>query len=220
MPEKDQQLTLLDDEISALAPELQVTARKHSAAFLRRDNPRLVKAIELMVSLGISDQHISDACEVSPNVVAAIRFEGIGPLSVEDHKKRVMSGLERLSLGIIQRMIQALEGGEEIPFKDLAIAKGIITEKLELLRGNATHRVEQSLSPEERALRELLLRPAAPRMVFPAESSAGNATPDHLLPPPSPGLVIDLPRDDKSPEWMDGNKQNQGLQSEQTQEDT
>mgnify|MGYP000131393212 CR=1 FL=1 len=172
----DGQLSLIEDELASLSPDLQVVARRHSAEFLRRDNPRLVKAIELLIQLGVSDQHIADSCNVSRNVAAALRL-GTAPLSVEHHKKRIMSGLERLGLGIINRMVEAVESGEEIAFKDLGIAFGITTEKLELLRGNATQRLERSLSPEEEALRTFFMSMAAGSQgkVFVAENSTANA---------------------------------------------
>jgi hypothetical protein len=178
------QLLLIDDEIAALPAEMQAVARKHSAAFLRRDNPKLVAAIELLIQLGVSDAHIADHCKVSRNVAAAVRL-GTAPLSVEQHKKRLMSGLERLGLGIINRMVEAVESGEEIPFKDLGIVLGIGTEKLELLRGNATVRTERVLSPEEEMLRSIFLGAAGGSgKVFEAESLPPNASTAPLPLPP------------------------------------
>lgn len=192
----DESQLLLLDEIDNLSPELAVTARRHSAAFLERENPRLVKAIRLLIALGISDKHIAEDCNVSTNLVAALRI-GIKPLSVEDHKKRVIAGLQRLSLGLLQRMTEAVEGGEEIPFKDLAIGMGITTEKLELLLGNATQRVQHALTPEEQTIRDLLLRGShGAGMVSGAGSLPANAGSTPAAPSPPP-LIIDIqPGDD------------------------
>jgi hypothetical protein len=162
------------DDMQNLAPEFQVLARKHSAEFLKRDNPRLYKALVLAIKLGISDREIADTCEVSTNLVAAIRSGPDAKISVEAYKKRAMAGLQRLALGCITRMQEMIDGGADIPFQALAVAHGIAVEKHAILNGEATQKVEHSLSPREEAWRQALLEA---RSIDPAAGNlAANAS--------------------------------------------
>lgn len=132
---------------------------KHSARYLKERNPRLYAAIEMSLAWGISQNVIVEQLGVSHNLVSAIR-EGIQPVSLDTHKREIMAGLQRLGRGILRRLTDAVESGEEIPFQALGIVFGIVTEKEQLLQGAPTHRVEHVESPEVVAFRQLLVQQA------------------------------------------------------------
>ena len=180
----DEQLSLLDDlgaENDGLGDKVREAMAKHSGRYIRERNPKLHAAIRLMIAWGVPDETIAKECDVGSNTVAAIRND-TSELSLEDHKRVLIAGLRRLSMGATNRLVQEIESGREIPAQALAIILGISVEKTELLTGGATQRVERALSPEEQALKELFLGMAAggPGKVFGAENlrpNAGSALP-------------------------------------------
>lgn len=158
---------------------------KHSARYLKQRNPRLYAAIEMALEWGISQSVIVEQCGVSHNLVSAIR-EGIRPVALDTHKREIVAGLQRLGRGILRRLTDAVESGEEIPFQSLGIVFGIVTEKEQLLAGAPTQRVEHTEAPEVTAFRQLLLQQAQRRgMVLPggnldlksADSARGPSRP-------------------------------------------
>lgn len=166
MAEACMELGLVDAELGEAE---RSTLAKHSARYVRERNPRLARGIEVMLAWGISQNVIVEELEVSPNLVAAIA-ETVRPVSLETHKREIISGLQRLGRGILRRMTEMVEGGEPIPFKELAIAFGITTEKEQLLQGLPTGRMEQVESPAAAAFKRLLLEQASVRgMVLEAE---------------------------------------------------
>ena len=176
---EDEQLSLLDDlgaENDGLGDKVREAMAKHSGRYILERNPKLHAAVRLMITWGVPDETIAKECDVGSNTVAAIRND-TSELSLEDHKRVLIAGLRRLSMGATNRLVQEIESGREIPAQALAVILGISVEKTELLTGGATQRVERALSPEEQELRAFFMGMSAgsPGKVFAAENLRANA---------------------------------------------
>lgn len=168
----------LDLALSGIDEQVAAEMAKHSAKYLKARNPRMYAAIKMSLEWGISQNVIVKQCGVSHNLVSAIR-EGARPVSLDTHKREVVAGLQRLGRGILRRLTDAVESGEEIPFQALGIVFGIVTEKEQLLQGAPTQRVEHTEAPEVTAFRQMLIQQAQRRgIVLPVgnlDAKAGDS---------------------------------------------
>lgn len=189
MTDPSQELALSFDSLSEAEQQLHA---KHNGRYVEERNPKLAAAIRLAVRCGISHEMIVQELNVSHALVAALA-QSAKPISMETHKREIISGLQRLSQGLIRRMNEMIDNGEEIPFQAAMISLGIAVEKEQLLQGAPTQRVEHTEAPEVTAFRQLLLQQAQRRgMVLPVGNLDSKAGDSARLPS---GPVIDVEGD-------------------------
>jgi hypothetical protein len=147
-PDPEKQLDLFQaagidwESLESLTPAQQETLGKHSAVWIERFNPKLYKSLELHIMMGVSDKLIGTMCDVSTNVVAAIRGKAASQLSMEDHKRVLLSGIARGSVGLLARINQLIESDAKMEPKDMTKLFDVLTTKGLLLNGEATARVD------------------------------------------------------------------------------
>jgi hypothetical protein len=106
---------------------------------LHRDRPGIYAAVVRMAAEGQSISATARALGVSRNTVCAVRErEGI---SVEQEKKELLKDLRRASRLGVEKVIELLP--ETKAAKDAAIVSAVMIDKLQLLSGEATARVER-----------------------------------------------------------------------------
>lgn len=188
MSDESSELALFD----GLSEEEQRLHAKHNGRYVEQRNPKLAAAIRLAVRCGISHEMIVEELGVSHALVAALAHSAV-PISMETHKREIISGLQRMSHGLIRRMNEMIDNGEPIPFQSAMISLGIAIEKEQLLQGAPTQRVEHTEAPEVAAFRHLLLQQAQRRgMVLPGGNLAANGGDSARLPP---GPIVDIEGD-------------------------
>lgn len=106
---------------------------------LHRDRPGIYAAVVRMAAEGQSISAAARALGVSRNTVCAVRDrEGI---SIEQDKKELLKDLRRASRLGVEKVIELLP--ETKAAKDAAIVAAVMVDKLQLLSGEATARVER-----------------------------------------------------------------------------
>jgi hypothetical protein len=106
---------------------------------LHRDRPGVYAAVVRMAAEGQSISATARALGVSRNTVCAVRDrEGY---SVEQDKKELLKDLRRASRLGVEKVIELLP--ETKAAKDAAIVSAVMIDKLQLLSGEATARVER-----------------------------------------------------------------------------
>jgi transposase-like protein len=106
---------------------------------LHRDRPGIYGAVVRMAAEGQSISATARALGVSRNTVCAVRDrEGI---SIEQDKKELLKDLRRASRLGVEKVIELLP--ETKLAKDAAIVAAVMVDKLQLLSGEATARVER-----------------------------------------------------------------------------
>lgn len=189
MSDQNTELALSFD---ALSEDEQRLHAKHNGAYVEKRNPKLAAAIKLAVKCGISHEMIANELGVSHQLIAALAAK-VQPVSMETHKREIISGLQRLSVGLIRRMQEMIDSGEPIPFQAAMISLGIATEKEQLLQGAPTQRVEHTEAPQVTAFRQLLLQQAQRRgMVLSVGNLDSKAGDSARLPS---GPVVDVEGD-------------------------
>lgn len=106
---------------------------------LHRDRPGIYAAVVRMAAEGQSISATARALGVSRNTVCAVRErEGI---SVEQEKKELLKDLRRASRLGVEKVLELLP--ETKAAKDAAIVAAVMVDKMQLLSGEATARVER-----------------------------------------------------------------------------
>lgn len=106
---------------------------------LHRDRPGIYAAVVRMAAEGQSISATARALGVSRNTVCAVRErEGI---SIEQDKKELLKDLRRASRLGVEKVIELLP--ETKAAKDAAIVAAVMVDKMQLLSGEATARVER-----------------------------------------------------------------------------
>lgn len=150
-PEAQQDLPLagasfLDESVVELATSALESRGDHTAAHLFLKNPQLYKAACFMYASGSAGQlKIAAVLKMSVHTVRAIiHREKLTRGAAMDTVKTLesMSDLRAMTLETLIEKLSDPEERRKIPFDKLMIGIGIQTEKIELLRGNATERIE------------------------------------------------------------------------------
>lgn len=119
---------------------------QHTAARLFLRNPQLYKAIMWLYASGSAGQlKTAEVLGVSVHTVrAVIQREKLTPGAAMDTAKTLasMADLRAMTLETLIEKLADKDERKKIPFDKLMIGLGIQTEKIELLKGNATERVE------------------------------------------------------------------------------
>jgi len=106
---------------------------------LHRDRPAIYAAAVRMIAEGQSISAAARALGISRNTVCAVRDrEGV---SVEQEKKELLRDLRRASRLGVEKVIELLP--ETRAAKDAAIVAAVMVDKMQLLGGEATSRVER-----------------------------------------------------------------------------
>jgi hypothetical protein len=117
----------------------------HTAAHLFSKNQQVYKAIMFMYASGTGQLKISQVLKVSVHTVrAVIQRENLTRGAAMDTAKtlQAMSDLREMTIETLMEKLADPKERAKIPFDKLMIGLGIQTEKIELLRGNATERIE------------------------------------------------------------------------------
>ena|GEM_PF-5003607 len=129
-------LMLPDAELMAtrLSQEGNYTAER-----LKRDRPEVYRAVQLLLAEGQSIRAIKRVCGVHHRTIEAVA--AAESIAIDTDKKEVVRTLRALQAALVESLYEdVLDGKLKPEAKPLATA--IITDKLELLQGNATSRVE------------------------------------------------------------------------------
>jgi hypothetical protein len=133
-------------ELASGALERLDSRGDHTAARLFAKNQQLYKAIMWLYASGSAGQlKIAEVLKVSVHTVrAVIQREKLSRGAAMDTVKTLqsMSDLREMTLETLIEKLADKEERHKIPFDKLMIGLGIQTEKIELLRGNATERIE------------------------------------------------------------------------------
>lgn len=140
LPAEELPLTL-DDVLADPALD-GVEWRLHSAKYIKERNPRLYSAIVLARKYEIPVEVIAKDLNVSENTVRAVEFQNL--TVVEESKKSILNNLRKFVHGAT--LIMA-ENADRMDINKLPIAMGIAAEKMLLLEGQATARVEHVAGP-------------------------------------------------------------------------
>lgn len=156
MPD-DKQLELVTVEVDGQPVELIAQATKHSGRYIRERNPKLAQLIVESLRYGVPAEVIHKATGVHESAIAAIGREAEN-LSMEDHKRELLHGLRSVSLGAVRLIQSWIDAGDLEPkqLQGLAVTLGISTEKLALLEGSPTHRVEVTETPAMQIIRRAI----------------------------------------------------------------
>ncbi len=174
------------DALAAHARHPMVTGE-----YLFRNHPKIYRAIVRLRGRAFNLHEIAELLGVSVNTVRAVaQREG---QTVDSEKEESARHLRRVGSKLIARIESDVESDavmSETSLRDKAIAFGVITDKAQLLAGEATSIVEvqrHEVGPDawERAIKQAL--PAAP-MGLGGSGSAANAA----LPAPIEGHLIEL----------------------------
>jgi transposase len=120
-----------------------------TAARFRARRPRDYALVVSMLSEGLSMRQVSRALRCSINTVSTVWDRERGGADVETHKTNTVKRLRRLQVLTAERLQEVIEDGD-ISGRDLVVALGVITDKIELLEGRATARVDSSDGPMSR----------------------------------------------------------------------
>lgn len=135
----------VDDWDEAIIVESEHARGVHTfARMLAREPDRAEAILSLVVEPGASQRHIAKICRCSRNSVAAgLRYALSQPDIVEPLKKRsaaLWGAIKQLSA---ERALELLSDDDYKPsLRDLAIMAGTAEDKEQLLRGEATQRIE------------------------------------------------------------------------------
>lgn len=137
--------SFLDETVLDMVDICLESRGDHTAARLFLKNPQVYKAIMFMYASGTGQLKIADVLKVSVHtVIAVIRRENLTRGAAIDTAKTLqsMSDLREMTIETLMEKLADPKERAKIPFDKLMIGLGIQTEKIELLRGNATERIE------------------------------------------------------------------------------
>lgn len=126
-------------EVEAEAQRRLEAGGEFTGERLHRDRPEVYRAVVRMAAEGLSISATARALGVSRNTVCAVRErEGF---SIEQEKKELLRDFRRAQRLSVEKVIELLP--EVKSAKDAAIVAAVMTDKAQLLSGEATARVER-----------------------------------------------------------------------------
>jgi hypothetical protein len=133
--------------------------------------PETYRAVVRMLAEGLSMSSIARALSVSRNTVAAVRErEGF---SIEQDKKELLRDFRRAARLSVERAIELVPHIQSA--KDAAIVAAVMTDKLQLLSGEATSRVEKVEINQDKLAEMLAALPILEAEIVPATGPCAAA---------------------------------------------
>lgn len=174
-----------------LGAEKLEAAGEFSGERLLTRRPEVYRAVVRMLAEGLSMSSVARALGVSRNTVAAVRDrEGF---SIEQDKKELLRDFRRAARLSVERAIELVPAINSA--KDAAIVAAVMTDKLQLLSGEATARVERVEVNQDKLAEMLAALPVLDAEVVPVTGPSA-AAPEQKGAPALPaalaaGVVID-----------------------------
>lgn len=152
---------------------------------LRKYKPEVYAQVISCLAEGLSMRATARMCKVARETVAQIQeveVEAIRPL------KEMMAGKTRIAAKMcLERIIEDMD---KIPAQTLPILFGVLTEKAELLDGNATHRVDHKNKEKVSDLASIIQRLGG--KIEEANITGSSGQNIKQIGPPPPGSTIDM----------------------------
>jgi transposase-like protein len=134
--------------------------------------PETYRAVVRMLAEGLSMSSVARALGVSRNTVAAVRDrEGF---TIEQDKKELLRDFRRAARLSVERAIELVPAINSA--KDAAIVAAVMTDKLQLLSGEATSRVEKVEVNQDKLAEMLAALPVLDAEVVPATGPCAAAS--------------------------------------------
>jgi hypothetical protein len=129
----------LFSEFQGHAEERLNTLGEFSGDRLFAQRPEIYRAVVSMLAEGIVTTTIAKACQVSPNTIYAVRDrEGV---TIESERKELLKNLRQAAKLSVEKTLDLLPSLKSA--KDAAITAAVMIDKLQLLSGEATSRIER-----------------------------------------------------------------------------
>lgn len=159
------------------AEKLEATGEFSGERLLAR-RPEVYRAIVRMSAEGLSMSAMARALGVSRNTVAAVQErEGI---SIEQHKKELLRNVRTAARLSVERVVELVPSINNA--KDAAIVAAVMVDKLQLLSGEATARVERVEVSQDKLSEMLASLPVLEAEVVPVTGLNGSGSEQRGLP--------------------------------------
>jgi len=153
------------------AEKLEATGEFSGERLLAR-RPEVYRAILSMSAEGLSVSAMARAFGVSRNTIAAVQDrEGF---SIEQHKKELLRNVRTAARLSVERVVELVPSINSA--KDAAIVAAVMVDKLQLLSGEATARVERVEVSQDKLSEMLAGLPELEAEIVPATGSSGSGS--------------------------------------------
>lgn len=153
------------------AEKLEATGEFSGERLLSR-RPEVYRAILSMSAEGLSVSAMARAFGVSRNTIAAVQDrEGF---SIEQHKKELLRNVRTAARLSVERVVELVPGITSA--KDAAIVAAVMVDKLQLLSGEATARVERVEVSQDKLTEMLAGLPELEAELVPVTGSGGSGS--------------------------------------------
>ena len=153
------------------AEKLEATGEFSGERLLAR-RPEVYRAILSMSAEGLSVSAMARAFGVSRNTIAAVQDrEGF---SIEQHKKELLRNVRTAARLSVERVVELVPSINSA--KDAAIVAAVMVDKLQLLSGEATARVERVEVSQDKLSEMLAGLPELEAEIVPSTGSSGSGS--------------------------------------------
>jgi hypothetical protein len=152
------------------AEKLEATGEFSGERLLAR-RPEVYRAICRMSAEGLSMSAMARALGVSRNTVAAVQDRE--QISIEQHKKELLKNMRTAARLSVERVIELIPTINSA--KDAAIVNAVMVDKMQLLSGEATTRVERVEVNQDKLAEMLAALPVLDAEVVPATGPCAAA---------------------------------------------
>jgi len=161
-----------EEEMSALET-LELKEGKYTGERLATRRPHVYSLVVKLLGERWSVNSICQVCGIHPYTVAAVGQRE--RISIEEHKEVTINALAFTSRMLIERIMELAPKADDL--KALGVTLGISIEKLQLLSGGATARVEGLDAPQKNPFTDWLAqaKPVAGRVMEALEMGSDGA---------------------------------------------